>query len=88
MKNLIKELCKREAGKSEVSVGNVRSIMKHLSNILADPNYNSLGLEFINYLSKDAEKMHSRHCWITFNYNYGKSISKKKKARMKKAKGK
>ena len=36
MNKLIREICKRETGKSEVSVGNVRSVLKHLADCMVE----------------------------------------------------
>ncbi len=50
MNKLIKEICKREAGKSEVSVGNVRSVLKHLAEITLE--HDNLKEEFETYVNK------------------------------------
>lgn len=58
MKKLIKEICRREGGKSEVSIGNVREVLNHLTNILAEGNKPNEAMvqEFVVYLEKKAVK--------------------------------
>ena len=57
---LIKELCRREAGKSEVTVGNMRSVVKHLATIDAeahvDPEMAILMEEFKAYIDNVRKK--------------------------------
>jgi hypothetical protein len=50
MNKLIKEICLREAGKSEVSVGNVRSVLKHLVEITVSDVEQDL--EWARYVDK------------------------------------
>lgn len=89
MKNLIKELCKREAGKSEVSVGNVRSILKHLADIIVDANVDvELPREFVKYCEKRGSKIMGFKVGMVVDLKNIGPLPKKKKARMKKAKGK
>ena len=64
MNKLIREICKREAGKSEVSVGNVRSVLKHLAEITAEDI--DLCESWTDFKNKKYEK------WLS------KSIKKKK----------
>lgn len=58
MNKLIKEICKREAKKSQVSVGNVREVLKHTLDILSEES--GLHLEFWSALGKRAEKKAKR----------------------------
>jgi hypothetical protein len=78
MKNLIKEICKREAGQSEVSVGNVREVLKHLADIIAGNKHNSEVLEFFKYINKKCEEKTGYKMSYQYNQYYvvrnGKNI--------------
>lgn len=62
MKKLIKEIAKREGKKSEVSVGNIREVLKHFAEIMAEHEYNLCSvyadevMEFENYVDSKIEK--------------------------------
>lgn len=54
MRKLVKEISKREAGKSETSVGNIRSVLKHLADLMCEDAiyYN----EFVDYANSKIDK--------------------------------
>lgn len=55
MKELCSEIAKREAGKSEVSIGNIREIMRVFSDIVIENDKEVLDI-FIDYTARRANR--------------------------------
>lgn len=59
MKKLIREICKREGKKSQVSIGNVREVLRVLTDVLTDEHndgFRELNNEFFLVIRKKFEK--------------------------------
>lgn len=87
-KNLIKELCKREGKKVQVSRGNVMEILARLADIFADRHETVLAGEFLDQVALRVKKVTKQHVSAEMNVKLLGPVEPKTKVKKKTAKKK